>query len=49
VIRRFFATKDRRSAIGEYSVGPSGETTLSRYGIDRVKGGAATFWRAVSG
>jgi branched-chain amino acid transport system substrate-binding protein len=49
VIGRFFATHARRSVIGEYSIEPSGETTLASYGIDRVVDGRATFWRALSG
>jgi branched-chain amino acid transport system substrate-binding protein len=46
VIDRFFQTKDRRSVLGSYSVLASGETTLSRYGVDRVSGGRAVFYRA---
>jgi branched-chain amino acid transport system substrate-binding protein len=46
VIDRFFQTKDRRSVLGTYSVLASGETTLSRYGVDRVSGGHAVFYRA---
>jgi branched-chain amino acid transport system substrate-binding protein len=46
VIEKFFATRNRRSTLGTYSITPSGETTLSKYGIDRVKDGAAVFWRA---
>jgi branched-chain amino acid transport system substrate-binding protein len=49
VIRRFFATRARASVLGEYSMRPSGETTLTRYGVERIRGGKATFWRAVSG
>jgi len=46
VIDRFFQTKDRDSVLGSYSVLASGETTLSRYGADRVSGGRAVFYRA---
>lgn len=46
VIERFFQTKDRRSVLGTYSVLASGETTLSRYGVDRVSDGRAVFYRA---
>jgi branched-chain amino acid transport system substrate-binding protein len=48
VIERFFDTRDRPSVIGTYSVQPDGETTLSRYGVDRVRGGKAVFYRAFS-
>jgi branched-chain amino acid transport system substrate-binding protein len=47
VIRQFFATRDRDSVLGRYSVLPSGETTLSRYGVDRVIHGRLVFWRAL--
>ncbi|HST34379.1 MAG TPA: branched-chain amino acid ABC transporter substrate-binding protein [Solirubrobacteraceae bacterium] len=46
VIDRFFQTKDRHSVLGTYSVLASGETTLSRYGVDRVSDGRAVFYRA---
>jgi branched-chain amino acid transport system substrate-binding protein len=46
VIDRFFATRNRDSALGAYSIRPSGETTLSRYAIDRVVKGEPVFWRA---
>ena len=48
VIERFFDTRNRPSVIGTYSVQPDGETTLSRYGVDRVRGGKAVFYRAFS-
>jgi branched-chain amino acid transport system substrate-binding protein len=47
VIRRFFATRERDSVLGRYSVLPSGDTTLSRYGVDRVVHGRPVFWRAL--
>ncbi|MFI4991183.1 MAG: branched-chain amino acid ABC transporter substrate-binding protein [Solirubrobacterales bacterium] len=46
VIDRFFKTADRHSVLGAYSVLASGETTLSRYGVDRVSDGRAVFYRA---
>jgi branched-chain amino acid transport system substrate-binding protein len=45
VIERFFATKDRDSVLGRYSMQDDGETTLSRYGADRVVSGRAVFYR----
>ncbi len=47
VIERVFATRERNSVIGRYSVQADGETTLSRYGFDRVVGGRTAFYRAV--
>jgi len=46
VIDKFLATHDRRSVLGVYSMGPSGETTLSSYAIDRLVKGSPVFWRA---
>jgi branched-chain amino acid transport system substrate-binding protein len=46
VIAAFFATKDRDSVLGRYSMQANGETTLSRYGIDRVVEGRPSFYRA---
>jgi branched-chain amino acid transport system substrate-binding protein len=48
VMEGFFATHERPSVIGTYSIRPDGETTLSRYGVDRVQGGKAVFYRSVS-
>jgi branched-chain amino acid transport system substrate-binding protein len=46
VIGKFFATHDRNSVLGVYSMQPSGETTMSSYAIDRVVKGTPVFWRA---
>ncbi len=48
VIDKFFATHDRDSVLGVYSMQPDGETTLSSYAIDRVVNGTPVFWRAFS-
>ena len=37
MIDEFFAIRDRDSVLGRYSIEPDGETTLSRYGVDRVR------------
>jgi branched-chain amino acid transport system substrate-binding protein len=47
VIESFFATHDRPSVLGVYSVLPSGETSLSSYAIDRVVKGEPVFWRSL--
>jgi branched-chain amino acid transport system substrate-binding protein len=49
VIDRFFAITSRDSVLGRYSVQADGETTLSRYGVDRVVGGRLVFYRAIEG
>ncbi len=46
VIDKFFATHERQSVLGVYSMQPSGETTLSSYAIDRIVNGTPVFWRA---
>jgi branched-chain amino acid transport system substrate-binding protein len=47
VIGRLFAVKNRDSLLGRYSIEADGETTLSRYGVDRVTRGRAVFTRAI--
>jgi branched-chain amino acid transport system substrate-binding protein len=47
VIDRVFATKDRNSVIGNYSITADGETTLSSYGVDRIVNGRPVFYRAI--
>lgn len=42
VISQFFATTNRRSILGDYSVDPVGDTTLNRLGLYRARGGAGT-------
>jgi branched-chain amino acid transport system substrate-binding protein len=42
---QLLATRGRGSAIGTYSVQADGETTLSRYAIDRVRAGVPVLWR----
>jgi branched-chain amino acid transport system substrate-binding protein len=47
VIDRVFAMKDRDSVLGRFSIEADGETTLSRYGVDRVSDGRPVFYRAI--
>jgi branched-chain amino acid transport system substrate-binding protein len=44
-----FATRDRRSVLGTYSLDSGGDTSLRRYGVYRVVGGQLRFWRALTG
>ncbi len=48
VVEQFFAIKQRESVLGRYSIEPDGETTLSRYGADRVEDGRAIFYRVLN-
>ena len=47
VIDHLFATRDRQSVIGRYSIQANGETTLASYGVDRVAAGRPVFYRAI--
>ncbi len=47
VRRAIFTTRDRRSAVGTYSIQRDGDTTLRRYGIYRIVDGRLRFWRAI--
>jgi branched-chain amino acid transport system substrate-binding protein len=47
VIDRVFATSNRKSVIGRYSVEADGDTAPSTYGIDRVLDGRLVFYRAI--
>ena len=47
VIDGFFAIKDRDSVLGKYSIDENGDTTLSDYGADRIKGGKLVFDKVI--
>jgi branched-chain amino acid transport system substrate-binding protein len=47
VVKAFFGIHDRDSVLGRYSVDPSGDTTLSDFGVDRVVGGQPVFDRVL--
>jgi branched-chain amino acid transport system substrate-binding protein len=49
VIDQFFRIRDRDSVLGRYSIQPSGDSTLSQYGVERVVGGQLEFWRSFDG
>jgi branched-chain amino acid transport system substrate-binding protein len=44
-----FATRDRRSVLGTYSIDPNGDTTLRRYGVYTIVAGQLAFLEAVEG
>ncbi len=46
VIEAFFATRDRHSVLGSYTMRDDGEPTFKRYGVDRVVAGRARLMRA---
>jgi branched-chain amino acid transport system substrate-binding protein len=47
VIDQFFKIKDRDSVLGKYSIDQNGDTTLSDYGGDKVKGGNLVFDKVI--
>jgi branched-chain amino acid transport system substrate-binding protein len=47
VIDAFFASGERDSVLGRYAIEADGEPTFTRYGVDRVVGGQARFYRAL--
>jgi branched-chain amino acid transport system substrate-binding protein len=49
VIDAFFATKDKESVLGTYSIDEFGDTTLTDYGGNIVKGGALVFDKVIKG
>ena len=42
-----FATHDRRSVLGTYSIDRDGDTTLRRYGAYSIVAGRLTFWQGI--
>ncbi len=47
VIAKFFGTHRRDSVLGVYSIQSDGQSTLDRYGFDRVRNGKPVFYRAL--
>jgi len=47
IIKALFATKDRQSVLGTYSIDKNGDTTLTDYGIYGIKDGNLTFDKTV--
>jgi branched-chain amino acid transport system substrate-binding protein len=44
-----FATHDRHSVLGTYSIDRDGDTTLRRYGVYTIVAGRLSFWQAIPG
>jgi branched-chain amino acid transport system substrate-binding protein len=43
IVKALFDTKDRDSVLGKYSIDENGDTTLTDYGVYKVKGGELVF------
>ncbi len=47
VVKQLFATKDRESVLGTYSIDPSGDTTLTDYGLYVIENGQPTYSKKI--
>ncbi len=47
VIKQLFATKDRQSVLGTYSIDQNGDTSITDYGLYKVKDGQITFDKVI--
>jgi branched-chain amino acid transport system substrate-binding protein len=47
IIKALFATKDRQSVLGTYSIDANGDTTLTDYGIYAIKDGELVFDKTI--
>jgi branched-chain amino acid transport system substrate-binding protein len=48
VVTALFATKDRPSVLGTYSIDPNGDTTLTSYGAYKIVGGKDAFLKTIT-
>jgi branched-chain amino acid transport system substrate-binding protein len=48
VVAAVFATRNRHSVIGTYSIDHNGDTTLNTFGAYRVVAGRLVFWQAIT-
>jgi branched-chain amino acid transport system substrate-binding protein len=48
VLAAIFATRNRHSVLGTYSIKPDGDTTLRRYGVYRVVNGQLVYWQTIT-
>jgi branched-chain amino acid transport system substrate-binding protein len=49
VLSAIFATRDRPSVLGRYSINANGDTSIKTYGVYRIKDGRLQFWKAMQG
>jgi branched-chain amino acid transport system substrate-binding protein len=49
VLKAIFDTRERHSVLGTYSITPSGDTTIRRYGVYRIVAGRMRYWKALDG
>ncbi|HEX4036059.1 MAG TPA: branched-chain amino acid ABC transporter substrate-binding protein [Solirubrobacteraceae bacterium] len=46
-VKALFATKNLKSVLGTYSITPTGDTTLTSYGLYKLNGGTLTFYKTL--
>jgi branched-chain amino acid transport system substrate-binding protein len=49
IVKALFATKDRHSALGTYSIDKNGDTTLTEMALDGVENGQSKFIKVIHG
>jgi branched-chain amino acid transport system substrate-binding protein len=49
IVKALFATKDRNSALGTYSIDQNGDTTLTEMALERVQNGQLKFIKVIKG
>jgi len=49
IIKALFATKNRSSALGTYSIDANGDTSLTEMALDGVEDGQLTFIKVIKG
>jgi branched-chain amino acid transport system substrate-binding protein len=47
IVKALFDTKDRQSVLGTYSIDENGDTTLTDYGVYKIKGGELQFEESI--
>ena len=47
VVKALFATEDRDSPLGMYSIDDNGDTTLTDYGVYKIENGEQAFLKSV--
>jgi branched-chain amino acid transport system substrate-binding protein len=47
ILEALFATKDRKSVLGTYSIDKNGDTSLTDYGVYKIKDGELAFDKTV--
>ena len=47
ILEALFATKDRKSVLGDYSIDENGDTSLTDYGVYKIEDGELTFDKTV--